>query len=287
MKNYLLIPGVALLLSLAAVACNPQHGQHNTVTEKTTTGSTAADRRIDQSVADPGRPAAEVARDRWRHPAQTLKFFGLRPDMHIVELWPGGGWYTRILGPIVRGEGKLTAANWVAEGKPAFYGQLLENYANLLANTENLSEVETSVLDRDRYQIAAAGSADMVLTFRNLHNWMRTENFADVVAAAHRALKPGGIFGIVEHRGDSGMSEQDMIRSGYMPEDYTISRVEAAGFKLVGRSEINANPRDDHNHPEGVWTLPPRLRLGDQDRAKYEAIGESDRFTFKFVKSAN
>ena len=139
MKNYLLIPGVALLLSLSAVACNWQHGQHNTVTDKATAaGSTAADRRIDRAVADPGRPAADVARDHWRNPAQTLKFFGLRPDMHVVELWPGGGWYTRILAPIVRGEGKLTAANWVAEGKPEFYAKLLDNYANLLASTDNL-----------------------------------------------------------------------------------------------------------------------------------------------------
>ena len=225
------------------------------------------------------------ARDRWRHPRQTLEFFGLRPDMTVVELWPGGGWYSRILGPVLRKQGMLYAAHIAENGNSNDYvRRLLHQYRRDVKRHSALSRIRITELGPGRYDIAPPGSADLVLSFRNTHNWMRLDELPAVFAAAHRALKPGGVFGIVQHRAPAGYITEWMKKNGYVDPDYTRRLIVAAGFEFVASSEINANPKDTADHPNGVWSLPPALRGGDEDRERYLAIGESDRFTMKFIK---
>ncbi len=232
------------------------------------------------------RSDANRARNVYRHPVDTLLFFGLKPDMTVVELWPSGGWYTEIIAPYVNAKGQYYAAGFDQASTVPFYRKVNTAFADKLAARPDLygNVKVTELAPPTKLAIAPAGTADMVLTFRNLHNWMADGQAEAVMKAAYRALKPGGIFGLVEHRGDPAVSQDPKANSGYVNQDYAIELARAAGFKLVGTSEINANPRDDKNHPKGVWTLPPSFRLGDKDRAKYRAIGESDRMTLKFVK---
>lgn len=232
------------------------------------------------------RSADNRARDRYRHPLQTLRFFGLKPDMTVVELWPGSGWYTEILAPVLREEGKLIAAHFPADTQSDFYTRMREAYDRKLAAAPAVYD-KVAVIPfnpPEQATLAPAGSVDMVLTFRNLHNWQNSGNLEAVFRAAYRALKPGGVFGVVEHRAAPGTSMEAAFPTGYMPEKAVIELARKVGFELAASSEINANPADDHNHPEGVWTLPPTLRLGEMDREKYLSIGESDRMTLKFVK---
>lgn len=198
--------------------------------------------------------------------------------MTVVEIWPGAGWYTEILAAFLRQHGKLYAA--VAPGEnTAAYRQ------KLAADPSRYGNVIIIELDPpEKLEMAPPGSADMVLTFRNVHNWMRRGYAEDVFKAMYRALKPGGILGLTEHRGDRTKPQDPKAATGYVQEDRVIKLAEQAGFQLAGRSEINANPKDTKNYPAGVWTLPPTLRLGDVDRSKYLAIGESDRMTLKFIK---
>jgi predicted methyltransferase len=205
-----------------------------------------------------------------------------------VELSPGGGWYTEILAPFLRDRGKLYAAGYDPKSEVDYYRKSAKRYADkLAANPAVYGKVVVTVLrPPDELAIAPDGSADMVLTFRNLHNWMGSGQAEAVLQAAYRALKPGGVFGVVAHRGDSSVEQDPKAASGYVNQDYAIALVESVGFKLVASAEINANPADTKKHPEGVWTLPPGFELGDVDRDKYAAIGESDRMTLKFVKPA-
>jgi predicted methyltransferase len=238
------------------------------------------------AVAAPTRTPANVARDPYRHPAETLAFFGVRPSDTVVEIWPGGGWYTEILAPyLASGGGKLYAAapDWGQNGvkklkaaNAALYGPLL------VADFPAFDDKAVRVPD---------GTADVVLTFRNVHNWKmgyRRDDKQDYSAEAFRQiyamLRPGGVLGIVDHRLPEEASEERERDSGYIKLSTVRKLAEAAGFQLAESSEINANPKDSADHPEGVWTLPPSLELGDKDRAKYVAIGESDRMTLKFVK---
>ena len=228
-----------------------------------------------------------AARDRYRHPSQTLTFFGLRADMTVVEIWPGGGWYTEIIAPYLKGSGKYYAAhrNRGTEKTRILAG--IKRYdAKLKAQPELYGKVVVTELSRKKTAIAPPGSADMVLTFRNVHNWMKFGFDATIFEAMYAALKPGGILGVVEHRADPEEFPDPQTLSGYVQEEQIIEMAEAAGFKLKAKSEINANPKDSRDHPKGVWTLPPTLRLKDKDREKYLAIGESDRMTLKFVKPA-
>ncbi|GAA0311499.1 class I SAM-dependent methyltransferase [Sphingomonas oligophenolica] len=239
------------------------------------------------AVAAPTRTPANVARDRYRHPAETLAFFGVKPTDSVVEIWPGGGWYTEILAPYLAARGKLTVA--APPGRPtdsivarldkdaATYGKVARaNFPTALGGTG-----------------VAPGTADKVLTFRNVHNWrmgyMR-EDKLDYSAAAFREiyamLKPGGVLGIEDHRLPESAETGRERSSGYMKVSTVRALAEAAGFRFAGESEVNANPLDTHDWPNGVWTLPPSLQLGDKDREKYVAIGESDRMTLKFVKPA-
>ncbi len=233
---------------------------------------------LEAAIDNPARPAAERARDRYRHPLQTLEFFGLKPDMTVVEIWPGGGWYTNILAPYLKDHGKLYAA--VPPGVRA------EDYRRTIAANPGLygDVTITELGPPDHYEIAPPHSADMVLTFRNVHNWMRGGFAEDVFKAAYKALKPGGILGVAEHRGNPRLPQDPRASTGYVREDYVIGLAEKAGFHLLAKSEINANPKDTKDYPKGVWTLPPTLRLGSTGRDKYLAIGESDRMTLKFVK---
>jgi predicted methyltransferase len=232
------------------------------------------------------RSAENRARDNVRHPVATLAFFGIRNDMTVVEISPGGGWYTEILAPFLRDNGKLYAANYDPDSKQEYYRSNARLFLDKLAADPAIyGQVIPMVFDPPaKLEAAPPGSADMVLTFRNLHNWMEEGSEVAALSAMHTALKPGGILGIVQHRQDSSVEQDPQAASGYVREDYVIALIEAAGFKWVASSEINANPKDTRNYSEGVWTLPPTYELGDQDRDRYRAIGESDRMTMKFIK---
>lgn len=236
---------------------------------------------LEQAVKYPTRKPANVARDKWRHPVETLSFFGIRPDMTVVELSPSGGWYTEILAPYLRDKGKLIGAS-----EPMLpQNRYAMAFKRLLDSNGIYSKVQTGIFEPGKtYDFAAPGSVDMVLTFRNLHNWtgMGDAKMQELLKAIHTSLKPGGVLGIVDHRLPE--SRADDPRSGYLKESAVIAMVEKAGFKLAAKSEINANPKDTADHPNGVWSLPPTLAGKDVDREKYLAIGESDRMTLKFVK---
>jgi predicted methyltransferase len=242
---------------------------------------------LQAAVASGHRTVANVARDGWRHPVETLAFFGVKPTDTVVELSPGGGWYTEILAPYLRDRGQFIAAgddpassnNYARQGGLRFR-------AKLDATPGVYGKVKTTVFDvgGGKLDIAPPGSADVVLTFRNVHNWMAQGKAESVFAAAFTALKPGGVFGVVEHRKPVAQAFDPKAASGYVHEAHVIKLAEAAGFKLAGRSEVNANPKDPADHAGGVWSLPPVLGQGDKDRERYLAIGESDRMTLRFVK---
>jgi len=240
----------------------------------------ALDAALKAVIASTDRPAAETARDSYRHPRETLEFFGVRTDMTVVELWPGNGWYSAILAPLLADKGKLVAATM----DPNAHGAK-ELVARIAAKPSVFGKVDVHVIHPPKdLSLGADGSADLVVTFRNFHNWMQDGIADGVVAAAFRVLKPGGVFGVVEHRAKPDADPAKVFDSGYVPEATVIDFARKAGFVLEARSEINANPLDTKDWPQGVWTLPPVLRLGEQDKAKYQAIGESDRMTLRFRK---
>ena len=267
---------LAALLACAGAAC-----------ASTQPGTAALDGEdqaaLKAAIAAPSRTPANVARDRYRHPYETLSFFGVEADDTVVEIWPGGGWYAEILAPyVIQGGGTYYAA---ANGNglngartrmtqdPGRYGAIrLASFP-----TGRAGATEPAVPD---------GSADVVLTFRNVHNWMMGETpFAEEAFRQMFAmLRPGGTLGVVDHRLPESADSARERSSGYLKTSTVRRLAEAAGFRLVAESEINANPNDTTDHPSGVWTLPPTLRLGDQDRDRYVAIGESDRMTLRFVK---
>ena len=234
------------------------------------------------------RDKANAARDVYRHPAETLKFFGIRPDMTVVEIWPGGGWYTEILAPYLKDEGTFYAAHFPADSESNYYQKSRKGFQEKIAgdSADYGKVILTEFNPANGSKIAPAGSADAVLTFRNVHNWMNSGNDEKAFQSFYKTLKPGGILGVVEHRAKPGTSREGMVKSGYVTQDYVIALAEKAGFKLEKTAEINANPKDTADHPKGVWTLPPTLSLGDKDKDKYQAIGESDRMTLLFSKPA-
>jgi predicted methyltransferase len=232
------------------------------------------------------RSAENKARDSFRHPVETLQFFGLQAGMTVVEISPGGGWYTEVLAPLMKDKGILYAAHFGMNAPGAYYRNSLGKYLQKLAAAPDVygSVVVTQLQPPELTAIAPAGSADMVVAFRNVHSWMRADSAQETLVAIYAALKPGGVFGLVQHRAKAGTSIEAMKKSGYVTQDHVLELAVAAGFELAGQSDLNANPKDGADHPEGVWTLPPALRLGEVDKKKYLAIGESDRMTLKFVK---
>ena len=243
------------------------------------------DPALSAAVASPARTAAFAARDTARHPAEELTFFGIAPNQTVVELWPGGGYWTEILGAYLASGGHFYAALPVASGEEESAG-VTHWRTRMTAEGSRLGKIQETALGPDHFEIAPPGSADLVLTFRNLHNWM-DGGFADqALAACFRALKPGGILGIEEHRGRNDVAQDPKAKNGYVRQDYTIALVKKAGFVLVGSSEINANPHDTKDWVDGVWTLPPTLSQGDKDKDRYLAVGEADNFVLKFRKPA-
>jgi predicted methyltransferase len=248
-----------------------------------TASAADADPALVSAVSSPARSPNAVARDKARHPVEELTFFGLGPKLSVVELWPGGGYWTDILGPYLKAGGQYTIA-LPAPGNSEEDGSVVRLRARMAGEKDRLGVIHESTLGAGHFDIAPPGSADLILTFRNFHNWMNDGYAEQALAACFTALKPGGILGIEEHRGRNDVPQDPKAKNGYVRQDYTIALAKKAGFVLVGSSEINANPRDTKDWPDGVWTLPPTLAQGDKDRAKYTAIGEADNFVLKFQK---
>ncbi|MBU2115742.1 MAG: methyltransferase [Gammaproteobacteria bacterium] len=240
------------------------------------------------AVDHPSRSAANIERDKYRNPVATLQFFEVTPHSTVVEIAPGGGWYTEILAPLLAAHGTLYAAHFPANSSSEYYKRSRAGFVEKLAANPVYNRVQLTAFAPDNSKaIAPAGSADVVLTFRNLHNWYGSGGDAGMIAIFkdfYSALKPGGVLGVVEHRLPADKMTGDWQKSGYFPQALAVSLAEQAGFVLEAQSDINANPKDSADHPGGVWTLPPVLRLKEQDKDKYLAIGESDRMTLKFRK---
>lgn len=269
----------SFLLGSALFACQ-------ILADENHSGATAL--TLEELAVGSHRSATNIARNEFRHPVETLQFFGLRADMTVIEILPSTGWYTEIVAPFVRDHGKYYAAHFSPNASASYMPPNLQAFEEkITADPELYGKITVRHLNPPHeVAIAPAASADLAMTFRNVHNWIMAGQEHEFFAAFYAALKPGGVLGVVEHRAkpDAGM---DVMRTtGYVTEQYVIEVATAAGFELVDKSEINANPKDSTVHPEGVWTLAPNYRLGDVDRAKYAAIGESDRMTLKFVKPA-
>lgn len=247
----------------------------------------AQDARLNEVIAGDHRSEKNKARDKYRHPLETLTFFGIRPDMTVVEIYPGRGWYTEILAPYLKGSGTLYTAEHPGDPSYEALQRSLDAFDQKIEDAPELyGEVKRTKLTKEGH-IAPPESADLVVTFRNVHSLMGSGTEQEAFAAMFKALKPGGVLGVVQHRGDPNVKQDPKAGLGYVNEDYVIELAEKAGFDLAEKAEINGNPKDTKDHPKNVWTLPPSLRLGDEDREKYVAIGESDRMTLRFVKPTN
>lgn len=292
------LAGVFAGAFLAACTTQEEASAPTPTAEGTTTTPAAAETpagpekgSMDWALAGDWRVAPE--RDGARHPKETLAFFGVEADDTVVEIWPGGGWYTSVLGPYLKeGGGKLIAAGFDPAGSD-YAKRGVEKYTEAFINKPDVyGEIVLTVASKTSSEIAPEGSADVVLTFRNVHNWMFGDYADKMFKDAYTALKPGGVLGVVEHRLPSSAEQDPKGGSGYVQEELVKQWAAEAGFEFVEASEINANPKDTADHPFGVWTLPPNSRTAgrgeepnpDFDKAKYAAIGESDRMTLKFVK---
>lgn len=246
----------------------------------------AADPALAAAITGSWRTPKFAARDAARHPAEELAFFGITPAMTVVEIWPGGGYWTEILAPYLRDHGTYYAAVSPPSPDAADAKADAAFRAKIEASKANFGDIKITHFGKGDDAIAPPGSADLVVTFRNLHNWMEEGWTDEALHAIYVALKPGGILGVEDHRARTDQPQDPKAQSGYVRQDYTIELAKKAGFELVASSEINANPKDTKDWPEGVWTLPPTFALGDKDRAKYAAIGEADNFVLKFRKPA-
>ena len=296
MKHLMLMAASALILAPCSEAAPPAEAPADPVAETAATEAAPVVTLADIVNSDL-RSAEEKARDDWRNPAQTLEFFGIEADDKVVEIWPGGGWYTNILAPwLASGGGTLVAAGFDPasvedpERRAQVEGRIAEfksTYADPRFGT-----IEYSAFSAVSGPLTQAGTADAVLTFRNIHNWMSGGYTEKFFTDAYTALKPGGVLGVVEHRLPSTAMQDPTAASGYVHEDFVKGLAVAAGFEFVEASEVNANPADTADHPFGVWTLPPNSATSARDgttsegfdAAKYAAIGESDRMTLKFRK---
>jgi predicted methyltransferase len=238
-------------------------------------------------LASPHRQPENAERDKHRHPLETLTFFGIKPTMTVVEVGPGAGWYTEILAPLLAPEGKFVAATYDPNGPPesgrTVYGKRTQMF--LAKSPELFGKVELAIINPpDKLGFGPDGSADLVIAMREMHNWQRRGDIDKWLAAVNKVLKKGGKFGVEAHRAAKGANVEESAEKGYLPEEWLVSKVESAGFKLEAKSEVNANKKDTKDYEKGVWTLPPNFAEEDKDREKYAAIGESDRMTLRFVK---
>lgn len=255
--------------------------------------SSAARANLAVIIAGDWRDPKNVARDVFRHPGETLTFFGVGANETVVEITPGGsGWYAEILAPFLRKNGSYTAAMVdpmaAAEGRSRdFQQKAMDDLKTRLAKVPaQFDRAQILAFDPKQPQFAAPGSIDTVLTFRNVHNWVAGGTADAFFSGFYAALKPGGVLGVVDHRAKPGTDLEKMKKSGYVTEQLVIDLATKAGFVLDARSEVNANPKDTADHVNGVWTLPPVNRHDAEDAAMYKAIGESDRMTLRFVKPA-
>ena len=247
----------------------------------------SADASLAAAIAGDWREPKNVARDVYRHPAETLAFFQVEPDDTVVEITPGGGWYAEILAPWLRDRGHYVAATWddAIAGQPKYRYDLNTSLrAKFAGNAAVYGTPELRLFDPQAPVFGPPASADVVLTFRNAHNWVADGNADEYFKAFFEVLEPGGILGVADHRAKPGTDLETMKESGYLTEALVIELAQDAGFVLEAQSAINANPRDTADHPNGVWTLPPSNNHDDADDAKYQAIGESDRMTLRFRK---
>ena len=242
---------------------------------------------IQAAVAGKHRKPGHADRDKQRHPVETLELFGFKPTMTVLEYGPGEGWYTELLAPALAKKGKLLVTNGDPNGpadqRATFYAQRVKLL--LESAPEVYGKVETVTVDGKAPKLGREATVDLALVIRGLHGMNNSGTLDAWLREIHGALKPNGVLGIVQHRAAPDANPEESSKKGYLPEKWVIERVEAAGFKLAGKSEVNANPKDTKDYPEGVWALPPTLQLGDKDREKYVAIGESDRMTLKFTKA--
>lgn len=242
--------------------------------------------KLEQIVNAQHRTKAYVERDQYRHPVETLKFFGIKDTMTVVEISPGGGWYTEILAPYLKDNGQYIAAGYDPKSKVKYFRENAKKFSDkLLASADIYAKTQLTIMQPpEKMDFAQPDSVDMVLSFRNTHNWQRSGHSEKVYAAIFKALKPGGIFGLVQHRAGHLHPEDKTGAMGYLKQSQVIELAKKVGFQLDKRSDINANPKDTRDHPSGVWSLPPVYAEKDKNKDKYKAIGESDRMTLKFVK---
>jgi len=253
-------------------------------------GSMTFAERVAVGMQGNHRSEDNKARNQYRHPVETLKFFGIKDGMTVMEIWPGGGWYTEILAPAMRGHGKLIIATWdpKIEGQPAYRYELPKQMEqNFASNPQVYDQVALEYFSPPgSSSLGEAESVDAIVTFRNTHGWIGSGDAQDIFNEFARVLKPGGILGLVQHRAKKGTDPAVTAQKGYVSEQAVKELAANAGFVFEDSSEANANPKDSRDHPEGVWTLPPGLSMGDEDKEKYMAIGESDRMTLRFRKGS-
>ena len=279
---------LSLALVAALAASQPLFAASPASATETTPAISAADAAaLDAALKGDWRDPKNSARDVYRHPKETLAFFGVTPSQTVVEITPCGGWYSEVLAPYLKASGRYVAAvvdpATVAEKSRNYYQRGVDGLQKKFA--DGPAQFDKAVMvkyDPAAPVFGAAGSADVVLTFRNVHNWRSANQAEGMFKGFFAVLKPGGVLGVVEHRANQDVAAND--DSGYVSEAQVIALAEAAGFRLAAKSEINANPKDTKDHPNGVWTLPPSNNHPEADRAKYQAIGESDRMTLRFVK---
>jgi predicted methyltransferase len=296
-RNPWLAIGVALLLGTSMglpMAASAQQAHAATVssdqpTDELVPPTSASDftaSQLDSMLTGSWRSTANKARDSYRHPKETLQFFDVRPDQTVIEITPGGGWYAEILAPLLNDNGHYIAA----ENAPAKDSESRNNdsalHRKFASDAAHYGNARIVQFDAATPVFGPPGSADVVLTFRNVHNWVMANSAPVMFKAFFNVLKPGGVLGVVDHRAEEGSALDAVKKSGYLPVSYVMKLATDAGFVLDASSELNANPKDTRDYAEGVWTLPPTLALGDKGKAKYLAIGESDRMTLKFVKPA-
>ena len=285
----LLIACLGVSAAASAQVAHAESAQPDQPTDMLVPPTSASDftaGELDNVLAGDWRSQANRARDQYRHPKATLQFLGVRPDQTVIEITPGGGWYSEILAPLLRDNGHYIAAEQAPKSDPEASRNSSALQRKFAADPTHYDKATVVTFNPAAPVFGAPSSADEVLTFRNVHNWVMADTAPAMFKAFYAVLRPGGVLGVVDHRADEGASLDAVKQSGYLPTSFVIKLATDAGFKLEQSSDINANLKDTKDYAKGVWTLPPTLTLGQQDREKYLAIGESDRMTLRFVKPA-